>query len=1063
MIQLSELAGWTQDIYNDFISEIEDPAFSFVLEAYNLDISTISQLGVGTVSESTAMDAIACDDVVIRVWPDIDKIYVNTLASENSSDQDWAESSLTATDIVFSVPPTLAVSGNTVRIFWYDNTGIKYFESTDKGSSWGAAQDVGNITDLIYVAATDLNTVHCAIMTAKDNTRLGVFEYDAAWSYTSSYVYWPFQPTSFDAIRGNQKDDWAAATNDIIGFTSDLPPMIGYRVDGTELVQYLERVQGVIFFRYQNGHWSDHFEMDVIDNIPASNVPARSNLRLTKYGEWMFATYKRVDGSENYNHSAIGLSRSKTGIHWEMPYLISAADACVALVKRGSHVYLVDSAGRKLRSPTVGYVDDPQLSYDVTERVMALDIRSGDLKELQITCANPQGVLDTILDQARMWQMRLSLGYYIDGVAQTVQAILADLESISRSRQIPTDHRILAGRNALGRPIALRTDYVREWQNTQIGGDNFDSIDDTKYSGLRHTANMAGHWEAVNNELLLNANAEPGIAFNLQTSLVWNGSAQMAIKVSDTETSDFAGPVFRAHNKYNLWHLVYDADDDMINLVERRANEDTTHHSAGAMGWSIDTFYYLKVTCVYSYIYAYYSTDGVTWVYLFGHEVPGVPIDSTWTFDDVPIMRGSQGYIGHGYSDSTGLYPGPPWTPPPIDIPIDPGWPDVCIFPTRLGGVWYTTGFSGDDVSAQPLWHQIPTTGAWPGDDELHDFATDTDDPFNNMYAIAEGSRDIIKYNGTTWSTILSQATYSSNVGVAVALAHSIWVDIVTDVVWLNVWWRYDVSGHGVHAVYHSSDGGSSWDYDILDGPGSPPFDVQYHEGGNVMAYNNHVASGYVIGTGGTEWQGWSSTDGGSAWLQMGDITTSSGVGYTQRVHIAEHTTSFMRRGFNGSYWSTWKDTWNVSPVEMNNVFTHWVTSDSDHAPRMWGDPSNPLHWRIIKDNHLLVTYDAWASHIDKGQLEIPGYSHPSTPVDVAGIAYRVAPADTDKIVYQTNEPIAAFPHCIFVANGENDTSPEYKSGNDPVTPDAFSIPYTAGGSCYGGPKLFYSEDITLP
>ena len=103
---------------------------------------------------------------------------------------------------------------------------------------------------------------------------------------------------------------------------------------------------------------------------------------------------------------------------------------------------------------------------------------------------------------------------------------------------------------------------------------------------------------------------------------MWNGSAQSGIKVAQTTSDDYAGIIFRAHDKNNFWHLSYDADNDKLKLCERKSNVDTAHVGM-SIGWGPNTWYYLKVRYRYAYITVYTSTDGIVWTERFSFEQAG--------------------------------------------------------------------------------------------------------------------------------------------------------------------------------------------------------------------------------------------------------------------------------------------------------------------------------------------------------------------------------------------------------------------------------------------------------
>lgn len=714
MIEQSVL-GWAADTYNDLVSETGDIVVSVTLEQYSLSLTEVTDAGAGAGSSLDTADAIVVGETVVRAWPDTDKIVVETLPAEEHAYQSWSSQDVTATGIDTDVQISLAVSGNTIRAFFYDGTNIKYVESTNAATNWGAAQTVGAKSSVKYLGAAAITRCHYITLTSKNNSRLGAAEYDGSWTLTDANIYWQFYPSSFDALEANQADDGAAATNDIIAMTTDFPPMIGVKIEGTELVYTLERVQGIALVRYQNGKWSHHYEFDLVDN--AQTYPSRYGIRLTKCGNLIHMTYHRVDGERE--HSAIALTRSKTGIEWEIPYLITdVMNGPVCLVKRGSHAYLVDSNNR-YRSPSVGFTGDARVTQDITDYVVGFSSQMGDIQQGEVTVANPNGVLDSTspFSTDAIIQLRLLYGYNMDGTDYLVQTLLADVYAISGEERIPTDHAIITSRDVLSRMMVVRADEVNEWESHRSGGDNFKAIGDTIYSGIRHTAAQRGRWTAEDEILHLASNEADGVAFCTYLSDAWNGSIQVGGRVAATDTSDFWGVCFRAHDANNFWGCKYQAEDDRIYLFERigtteEVTEEETRATYSNLGWTYNEWKYMKVNFAYGYINVYTSEDGVVWTHRIGYECAGVTSRTTWEWGNLPNLSGRVGYIGHGYSspDTPGGDDGGPG-PIPIPDPPDPDPPTE----SELGQYWGAFGENGfyysDDVMLgdPPTWTAFNT------------------------------------------------------------------------------------------------------------------------------------------------------------------------------------------------------------------------------------------------------------------------------------------------------------------------------------------------------------------
>jgi len=672
--------------YAALLAAVDDPTIRLQLKQYTPEFSSHDSDGHATAID--CFDAIVCGTVVVRVYrPNVpaNTLTVDTLADEAGGDESWASQNLVATNITGVVPPTLAVSGNTVRAFWYDNTTIKYFESVDNGASWGAAQTVGAVSGVTFLAATALTRCHYTTTTASNNTQFHVYIYSGAWAATDSILYWPFVPTSMDAIEGNQLDDGASATNDIIAISTDYPPIIATKVAGTEVYNELERVQGLAFFRYQNGKWSDHHTFDLVDR--ASSFPARYGVRLSKYGTLMFLCYERHDGTANYGHYGTAVTRSKTGLEWELPFLLTRNmnDPSI-LIKRGNHAYLIN-AWKTYRSMSCGYTGDAQITQDITANVTNLRVERADIASLQVTLGNPEQELDatTPLSTDAMLEAHLELGYSVGGTDLKIPVLIADVDAIGGDVRLPTDHISFDARDYLGRLLTIQADQPNEWESQVIAGDNFEAgADGTDYSGMRHTAVMDGSFKtpAGENLLALISNRAPGIAFNTFCADAMNGVAQSGVMVTTTEEDDYAGLCFRAYDKRNLMAVKYDPYADKIKLYDRKNSEDTVLATSSAMGWTDDTWYWLRVRFRYGYVWVYSSTDGITWTSQIATEILGMTSGSAWSWTNftarlIPNTSGRMGYIGLGWSDydSVDDIGGGDWYPPipdPLPPVVDP-------------------------------------------------------------------------------------------------------------------------------------------------------------------------------------------------------------------------------------------------------------------------------------------------------------------------------------------------------------------------------------------------------
>ena len=716
---LKEETSLTDLQYTALQVAVDDPSVQVTLRQYTPAFSLHDSDGHTSVIDQ--FDALVCDQALIRVYRSAaDTLTVDRLQSEDSGDHSWSTQNLVATSISATVPPSLYAQprggDNDVRVFWYDGTNIKYFESLDEGVTWGAAQQVGVVANVTFLAATDLERVHYTTTTTRGNTRFHVYHENGGWSVTSSEIYWPYVPSSFDAVPGNQLDDGANWENDIIAFTTFFPPIVGLKVMGTEVYNTLTEVQGIAFIRYQNGRWSDHWTFDVVDKAPA--FPSRYGIKLfvSSMG-WIFLCYERYDGTENYGHYATAISRSKTGLEWELPYLLTRdLDEPFVLLVNGNKTYLVNFQYTH-RSLTCGYTGTEMVTQDIEDNVVSLNVQMGDIAQLTMRVANPEQELDstTPFSNDAVLDAVVKLGYKVNGEDLKIQTLLADIDTIDGEVALPTDHVTITGRDYLARLLTVQADQPNEWESQAIGGDNFQSGEDaTDYSGLRHTAVQEGFFTAPNgtNSLALAASEAPGVAFSTLVRDAWNGSIQSGIYVQSDDYEDWVGLVFRAYDKKNYMSVRWATRDDRLCLVDTRDGEGETLVTKIGLGWAEQTWYYLKVRFRYSYVWVYTSTDGVEWAELFTKELDGASSTPAWTWaawiaGTVPALSGRMGYVGYGFSeyDEDDGYNYDEWPTLPDPLPVEPapaeqGWNGRIMIST-IDGV-----FVSDDLEATaPIWY----------------------------------------------------------------------------------------------------------------------------------------------------------------------------------------------------------------------------------------------------------------------------------------------------------------------------------------------------------------------
>ena len=686
----SEVVGLPESTISDLRDATGDLVVKVAAEQYLPNFAVRETFDV---ADKKNFDAIVDSGTIIYVRAAGGDLHHRTLPTEDVLNREWSlEASLSpAPEVDQDVMISLATDGaGDTRLFYYDGTSIRYYGTALGVGLWDAAPTtVANIANVHFLAAPRLDRVHCLVATGSNNFRFYTYNYSGgAWNSISSGIYWQTTPETFRAVACPDVDVGTTADADITVMATDIPFVFGRKLQGLELAYTLRQVKGLVLNRWQNGRWSEAWALDWTDE--PLHVRARARSRLSVSGDWLFLTYQRTLGSENYQTNVVAISRSKDGIHWECPYMMEAPDDADAIVLvRGDHVYLLAST-YCYRSPLCNFFGDVAEDMELTPYVMQLAETLVDSNSLQLTLANPnipdvsghpypyRGELEyedprhpsseaSLLMKEVALQIRLHLGYKVGRELLAVQTGLFDVDYLSRSRDA-TSYIQVGGRGIVSRLETVLPDHTNEWENQTIGADDFSTPDSTDYSGLRRCAIMKGSFDTPNGQYYLRNIYELGesVVFSTFLSAAWHGSISTGIYCADA-TGAWAGLVFHAYDSDNLMFYAYDGDSDTLQVKERRNGVDSTLHTSGVMGWNKETWYWIRMRFAFGYAYPLYSTDGITWTSLIAGtlvvELPGM--SAAWSWDEgwlrlnanwanwvaggIPFMGGRVGLIGNGY------------------------------------------------------------------------------------------------------------------------------------------------------------------------------------------------------------------------------------------------------------------------------------------------------------------------------------------------------------------------------------------------------------------------------
>jgi hypothetical protein len=587
--------------------------YTFTLQRINFKWSKENGTGRG----GKAFDVATVPSGFVRAWWE----GTNHLKAELYASGSWSDV-VDVSSILITTGPTVVCSGSTVRIFYGSNLNVGYRESTDGGETWGDWTQIASFSNSVdFVAPVSLTALH-VVTNDGNNSRLHYLEYSGSWSTTDSNVYVPHEFESFDAETLGDKD--------VIVFACDGP------------TRFSSQRQGIWRIFYQNGYWSDVGELDVIDEYRATagysggyyqGACWRKSVKLSKIDGKLWATYIGMDDDVDLT----GYSVSSDGQNWQLRQPFKDYDWEGKILLSGSYAYLF-SDGEMYKSASTVLTGNSTADTDITSRAKAYSATRYGMHQSSIELSNEDGALTSLLDDPNRYQVKEELGYYDGSGNKLTQTVaLTEVDTVALNEEDETSIIVLSGRDRLAwMADQVEAEHFETWESQLRLVDLFDS--------LGHTAVLTGTWSdnPALDELQLISDGEEGFALCTAEAFIGHTIFQCAIKIPSSTAGHYAGLLFRSDSQAeNCFSVRYNAGDDKIKLKARSGGAwGSVLAETGAMGWSTDTWYHLRVEAVGQRIQVFYST--------YSASDPWHSIDWTLAFTYVDTSYGyEEGYVGY--------------------------------------------------------------------------------------------------------------------------------------------------------------------------------------------------------------------------------------------------------------------------------------------------------------------------------------------------------------------------------------------------------------------------------
>lgn len=642
------------------MAQTDAPDWSVIAHRLNLDF-VLRNTG------DTQLDFAEWDAIAIPDFDCVAVYYANVIKFHPTVDGGTVPNNISVPTTTSVANPSLFYDESTSKLYLFrDSAGLtvnrREYTVTLGDSTFVeevALPDPTGTNEVIsaYSAVSD-DRIHYAIFNVV--TKLTNLRVSDLSDVTNSDIWYQYPIQSFEACEYNNSD--------VIVVATQTPGMVSTKAELDQTYRYIEHSGGVLSWVYSNGQWSNHYEVDVVDNI--SETMIRRNVRLSVTHDRLTLTCFAATGELPYAISSYRHYHSKDGKHWSIGRILSLDEPPTY---SGLKIVAVDDIAFALDAVSI-YVSDctmelgyssPNVQLDISDDIASYSYSQNNASSASITIENQDGAYDgheliNINNQILLYHYA---GYWVDEELLMVLIGITEVDTLEFVYE--ADSQVI---NVVSRDfLAWMTDkYTSEnseyWEGQLVGADDYKDNTTTRYGGLRHSATQAGTWHTAENKLELRSNNKEGISFNTHNPYIWNGSYQSEFELSALSGTEYAGLVFRALDKDNLWHATYFQSTDTIQLRQRKGGTDTLKASSPTLSWNADTnVHYLRVVFYYAHITVYYSGDGITWTEAIDYYANG--IHDIETVGNLLLDKGYVGQIASGYD------PQAEWSTPEFNSP----------------------------------------------------------------------------------------------------------------------------------------------------------------------------------------------------------------------------------------------------------------------------------------------------------------------------------------------------------------------------------------------------------
>ncbi len=649
MITQSE-SGLSSPDYNALKAARVFGKYELVAHRYNPVFSSVH----GPTANTGTFDAVVHNGYVIRARPTATDRYDPT--------------GVTVTTNTFTPPSgtitslSLASNATTLYLFYATTTGIYVATSTDDGTSFGAWTTITTAAENLsaIISAASHTELHFFAATNTALRHLKVALNTGSWAITSSEIYLTRVPTSFQAKPLSSGQTAIVMTVSVPGHTTSR-----YINNSVRKIAY--NASGLLSFVYKSGVWGDHYDIEIVDDAKPWRFRRDATMTVIDGKCYVVASAATGPKSDQYV-TGYRMYTSKDGITWSNGLMLTSLSndnsrGGVKILRLGDYVYAVQVHEIRRSTSTLMFGHSPSsVQIDLTDLILEGSAEIAEGRQSSVTLDNADDSLSSsfLVSEENTSTLIWRYGFDIPGTGEKdIQVSIEEVDSVALGTY-------KTGKKAVFLTARDRMSWISDqnqseqahyWQSQMVGGDQFLDHTESGYGGLAHTAVMTGSWKtSPNNYLYLSSSNQEGIAFStFGDSEIWNGHVQTGIELSQLANSEYAGVVFRAVDKDNLWAAIYNQASDTIQLTWRRGGGVAFVAESSVLSWSDDLdVHYIRAEFNYGQIKVFSSDDAVTWTLRITFLMFGITdeIDSESDAANAQqLEKGYVGVIGKGFSD----------------------------------------------------------------------------------------------------------------------------------------------------------------------------------------------------------------------------------------------------------------------------------------------------------------------------------------------------------------------------------------------------------------------------